>query len=253
MLAGPFSKADRPLLLGLTSWQAKAADLERLECLEDLTAQGRRNKTFFWDTTKGIKMNGYVDAAREARLWEIMKKINPNFGGWESADSITSPDWCDSSSWPLGTDDSTWDIKAPDGKVLVLTRAIARFYRAAIHAGGDMLVEYFINDDEVVVATRAYKAWSDFIKRSSYSIHQKNEDASIGSPGDVWTCVLDFLSDGMPLVIWPVSHANGQRVVKARCRIADNVPYKGADGSEEGERWAYVRYPDCRIYAVPAE
>jgi len=177
---------------------------------------------------------------------------------WLSRDSVTSPNWCDSSTWPVGPSDSTWKVTAqglaypgqtdpPDNRIVVVPRAYIRFMAAVIHEGGDMVVSY--SSGETELGQTVYKARKDFTKRSKKKKIEPASDANAGQTGDEWDITLDFLADGKPVILVPSAMSSVENGLpdSMTCKIADDQPYKNAEGTNGG--FAYVRYPGVQIYS----
>ena len=185
--------------------------------------------------------------------WALIEGFPPNMVGKES---ITSPDWCDSATWPLGVSDSTWTVtaqsisgRATDDRIAMITKAVVRFCGAVIHVGGEMKVEYLSGVN--VVDETIYTSRKDFEKRSTSMGVIKAVDEKAGIVGDVWSIELDFLAESKPLTLWPMAEASLDplKMTGFRLSIADHIEYK-AQVNENGE-YAYVRYPDIRLFSMP--
>jgi len=183
-------------------------------------------------------------------------KLNGIQGSWTGKESITSPNWCDETTWPVSVDDSTWNItaqnitkRATDDKIAVITRAKVMFCGVVIHATGRMSVEYFSGATKV--GETIYASRMDFEKRSARMAIHKATDEKAGNLGDVWDMELDFLGDSKPVALWPIGDASLDplRLTSFRLKIADDVPYK-AKVNSNGE-YGYVRYADIRIFDTP--
>lgn len=190
------------------------------------------------------------------QLLNYWAKINGIQGSWTEKESITSPNWCDASTWPLSPTDSTWEItaqgvtkRATDDKITVFTRAKVMFCGVVIHGTGSMLVEYFSGATKV--GETVYASRMDFEKRSSRMSIHKAADEKAGPIGDLWEMELDFLGDSKPVALWPIADASLDplKLTSFRLRISDNVPYTSKVNSN-GE-YGYVRYADIRIYDTP--
>jgi len=185
--------------------------------------------------------------------WAMIEGFPPNMVGKES---ITSPDWCDSSTWPVSTLDSTWTVtaksisgRATDDRIVMITKGVVRFCGAVIHSGGEMKVEYLVGD--TVVDTTIYASRKDFEKRSTSMSVIKAEDAEAGKTGDVWNIELDFLAESKPLILRPLAEASLDplKVTGFRLYISDHTEYHAK--ANAGEEYAYVRYPDIRLFSLP--
>lgn len=191
------------------------------------------------------------------RMW--LAKLGLANRDWEFQDSLTSPNWCDNTTWPNGTTDSTWKLTAkgiaypgeadpPDDKVVVMPRAYVRFMSAVIHVGGDMEVTY--NSGETFIDSHVYKGRYDFTKRSKKKKIENVADASAGETGDEWDISLDFVEDGKPIILVPSAMSTVENGLPDNLinKIKDDVAYKDASGNPGG--FAFVRYPGVQIYSA---
>lgn len=202
----------------------------------------------------------YADQQHIIRMW--LSKLGIANRDWESQDSLTSPNWCDNTTWPVSTSDSTWELTArgiaypgvadpPDDKIVILPRAYVRFMAAVIHAGGDMEIKY--TADGTVVGSHAYKGRSDFTKRAKKRDIKAASDSLAGNTGDEWEIVLDFLEDGKPIILVPEAMSSIENKLPDTLisKIKDDVAYQDSESNPGG--FAYVRYPGVQIYSAVIE
>ncbi|MCP4568974.1 MAG: hypothetical protein GY841_15470 [FCB group bacterium] len=185
-------------------------------------------------------------------------RLNGFTSQWVAKESISSPDWCDANSWPLGTTDSTWKVTAQsvtgrdnDDRIVVMTKAIVTFCGAIIHDEGGMSVDYYVGDTEV--ESTLYSSRKDFEKRATKVSIQNASDEKSGVIGDVWRFEMDFLEESTPLILWPISMGAADddpvKLTSFSLKIGDDKAYK-AKVEPNGE-YAFVRYPDIRIFELP--
>lgn len=200
----------------------------------------------------------YSDQQHIIRKW--LAKLGISNRDWESQDSFTSPNWCDNTTWPVSTSDSTWkltaklmaygndDAETPDDKIVVIPRAYVRFMSAVIHSGGDMEVKYLVED--VAIGSHLYRGRHDFTKRSKKKKIENASDASVGQTGDEWDITLDFLEDGKPIILVPFAMSSTETGLPDTLltKIKDDVAYTDSTSNPGG--FAYVRYPGVQVYSA---
>jgi hypothetical protein len=199
----------------------------------------------------------YADQQHIIRTW--LSKVGITNRDWENQDSLTSPNWCDNTTWPVSTADSTWEMTAksiaypgvvdpPDDKIVIIPRAYVRFMAAVIHVGGDMEVKYLA--DGTVVGTHSYAGRYDFTKRAKRRDIKNASDSLAGQTGDEWEIVLDFLEDGKPIILVPFAMSSVENRLPDTLisKIKDDVTYKNSEGNPGG--FAFVRYPGVQIYSA---
>ena len=120
-----------------------------------------------------------------------------------------------------------------------------------MHANGNMIVRYYIGDNEYEPLRNVYTGKRDFAKRCT-TFNKQDTESTLG--GDVtyniWDMFFDFVHDGKPLFIFPVAFAAQYKVTKMTLEVEDNVPYKQEDGQTPAQM-AYTRFPNILIYEAP--
>lgn len=194
------------------------------------------------------------------RTWLEMNGLSDP---WVDKNSITSPNWCDSTTWPSQDPlASLWTITAkgvaypgqedpPDDKVIFIPELRVRFSEDAVMlAGGSMLAKFWVATYEVASMRCTYTQKRDFVKRcTSFAKHDTETEFGGDVTSNVWDLYFDFIRDGKPVILFPASYAGQGKLTKMTLEIANNVPYKKENG--DPAELGYTRIPDIRIYNAP--
>lgn len=148
-------------------------------------------------------------------------------------DTIGTHDFAKPSTWP-DTDDSSWIINPTDSssrfhnKVVKLNGIQLDFAEALImHAGGELLVEFYMTGNPAPVFTYVYRDMDDWISRSQ----SKHKVDYQGPTGPFMQYNIQF---AVPQILWTSAGVDGlgqPKLNKMVLRIADDVAYKDGEGN----------------------
>lgn len=164
-------------------------------------------------------------------------------------DEISSHDFARSDEWVVSTSDSTWTLEPPADQAIKITSVSIRFSeKLVVHSGGSFLIKFWMDGEAEPTYTITYDNKRDFVKRAS-----EIRVLPMAGDGDINTSVVDFIMDfAKPPVLWSTTGTDAQnqpKFNKMTLEIADDAPYKQADGTTPAQM-AVSRY-ECEYYSDP--